>query len=142
MRILSPISTDRAVAQICPSDELSVSDPQSDFKPDFKFLPEQILSAALHHCWSLKQLDPQWTGLLQTEDLPGIEGSSWTWPSYLGPILGFKLFCVLSGSANLEGTIPWTAMSANLKAALQRTVCIFTDIVTTSQSQLPGEGNN
>jgi len=81
-----------------------------------------MLSNALHHCWSRKQEDPQWTRLLAIGDLSGIEGASWSWPSYLGPILGFKLFSVMSGSAGLEGTIPRTVMSADLKTALERVV--------------------
>lgn len=83
----------------------------------------QILSNALRHCWSSKKVDPQWMCLLQVSDSSGIEYILWSWPSHLGSILGFKLFCVLSGSARLEGAIPRTKMSVNLKNALECVVC-------------------
>lgn len=52
-----------------------------------------------------------------------LQQESWSWGSHLGPLIGFRLLCVLSGSASEEGQIPRSAMPGKLGGMLERVVC-------------------
>ena len=69
-----------------------------------------------------KRSDKEWSALLRITHPEVIARTTWKWVDHLGPIFGSKLLWVLSGSASLEGTIPRTVMSAELRNALDRVV--------------------
>ncbi|KAE9389205.1 hypothetical protein BT96DRAFT_947038 [Gymnopus androsaceus JB14] len=100
---------------ICPKDEL------------FSF--GQFFLGSLNQYCSKKQKqlqpDKSWQKLL--EEANPVKTETSTWNSYIGPILGFKLFNVLSGSSNVEGTIPRSVMSPPLRGAMNRIASFLTE---------------
>ncbi|KAE9383933.1 hypothetical protein BT96DRAFT_1008618 [Gymnopus androsaceus JB14] len=63
--------------------------------------------------------------LLGEEDPQKTENQAWN--SYIGPILGFKLYTVLSGSSSVQGKIPRSAMSSDLTNKLIRIAKVITE---------------
>ncbi|KIK50395.1 hypothetical protein GYMLUDRAFT_65300 [Collybiopsis luxurians FD-317 M1] len=57
---------------------------------------------------------------LSVSDVQTLQKSTWSWKSHVGPILGFKLMSILSGSTSVQGSILHSTMSPDLKAALQQ----------------------
>ncbi|KAF5341461.1 hypothetical protein D9757_015295 [Collybiopsis confluens] len=81
----------------------------------------EILSIALRNTWIRKiEGDTQWRSLVRLSTAAQVEQENWSWPSHLGPILGFKLLCVLCGSSMKTGTIPRKVMSEDLSKRLRR----------------------
>lgn len=80
------------------------------------------MSQALDVYCSAQQSNQPWQKLLDEENPRHTENTSWN--EYLGPILAFKLVTVLSGSANLEGKIPRSAMTKEMTDKLVRLVRI------------------
>lgn len=82
-----------------------------------------MLNTALGQAWDKKLTgDSQWKALLALSTAEQVERESWSWPSHLGPILGFKLHHILSGGGTLPGTIPRKPMSEHLSSRLRRVV--------------------
>ncbi|KAF5365357.1 hypothetical protein D9757_013777 [Collybiopsis confluens] len=80
-----------------------------------------MLNAALQKTWEKKlTADSQWKELLALSTAEQVEKESWSWPSHLGPILGFKLHHILSGGGTLARTIPRKPMAEQLSSRLRR----------------------
>ena len=73
------------------------------------------------YCLS-QESNASWQKLLEEENPQATENMSWN--AYLSPILAFKLITVLSGTASLEGKIPWLAMSKEVANRLIKLVSI------------------
>lgn len=67
-----------------------------------------------------KQHNEHWRKLLEEENPQKTQST--TWSDFIGPILGFKLYTVLSGSAAVEGKIPRSIMAPDLAQKLTRIV--------------------
>ncbi|KAF5344299.1 hypothetical protein D9757_015377 [Collybiopsis confluens] len=88
-----------------------------------------MLNTALGQAWDKKLTgDSQWKALLALSTAEQVERESWSWPSHLGPILGFKLHHILSGGGTLPGTIPRKPMSEHLSSRLRRVAKQLTQI--------------
>ncbi|KAF5343519.1 hypothetical protein D9757_014940 [Collybiopsis confluens] len=108
-RISTAIPETAIVKPLCPVDELT------------------LLQEGLERAWSRRENDPQWNRLIAVSNVEMLDSSSWTWPPHLGPLLGLRLHHVLSGKTRVQGVIPRSTMSAELKAGLERVAKIITE---------------
>lgn len=89
----------------------------------YLYFSSQIIFRSLDAYCNTKSNHPQWKTLLQEGTPQATENHIWN--SYTSPMLAFKLYSVLSGSAMLKGKVTRTAMSYQLAQGLTRVVSLL-----------------